>query len=839
MKKAAAFLNAALVSVGAMLLLGMNAEAAPETGREGVYSIGIPVAAEHDIADMATLPALKASPGPSGADVESVWALGAAGDWGAAESQLSALRGRHPGWQAPADLAGYVSTGLRQQRIQDALGAKNWAGALALLPAEKPGVCEPASQLWARAEALEGQGEPSALQDFYVRELTNCRAPELAAALAQRALSVLDANGLEAAARIPALAASNEPGIMAAYSALAREAAWQHFVAAEAAGDLASAAQIAEHSADTRVLAQAGWLFLAEDAGKSAVYFQAALALEETESARRGLAQAALATEDFGAARQAIAGAPQAAEFSSLSARADLGEARLARKDGNWKQAVDLAGRAMALDPALKSEAEAVGGGALLDAAGQAYDAGDFAGARALAQQAAGYPAVRRAAEMRMAWAALQDGEAELASASFSQLYLAIPDNESAEGFALAAQKTGTLDSAASIARAVGGPLGAKVQAQYAATAFYAGDYLTARALAPDTYEALDGVDHTIYRQTVSMRQQDGARGENRLTGYAATSSIEMVRGVSRYEIGLTLYKLDTGAAGGAGRESFAAPYLGWSREGKTSLAARVGLLPIGGGADTAVTGEIAAARNFGKHSGEARAFVRPRTDSALAFAGGDTGRIQETGLSARGRLDVGSGRAVQADVTVSRLDGRGVVDNDMISTGVSASQSIKKDGFAYLVTGPFYQFQAYDRNTNFFSAGHGGYFSPQEFHRAGWSVNARTEPLKDWLVKADAAVAFESVREGSAFEFPLESGGGARFGGGRSSGVAGAIDVALAHRIGPEVIISANLSATASKAFEDLRAGIGFIWVPGGRAGLVPTDLSTDPFSPGSWIRP
>ncbi|MEZ6013363.1 MAG: cellulose synthase subunit BcsC-related outer membrane protein [Hyphomonas sp.] len=155
------------------------------------------------------------------------------------------------------------------------------------------------------------------------------------------------------------------------------------------------------------------------------------------------------------------------------------------------------------------------------------------------------------------------------------------------------------------------------------------------------------------------------------------------------------------------------------------------------------------------------------------------------------------------------------------------------------MVTGPFYQFQSYDRNTNFFTTGHGGYFSPQEFHRAGWSINARTKPLNDWLVKADAAVAYETVREDAASEYPLNADQGMRIGGGDSSGVAGAIDIALARRIGPEVIISANLSATASKAFEDLRAGIGIAWVPGGRAGLVPTDLTTDPFSPASWIRP
>ncbi|OYW83342.1 MAG: hypothetical protein B7Z22_12745, partial [Hyphomonas sp. 32-62-5] len=381
--------------------------------------------------------------------------------------------------------------------------------------------------------------------------------------------------------------------------------------------------------------------------------------------ARRGLILAALAAGDHAGARSAIAETPSAEGFDGLLARVDLEEARRLRQQGNWLRAAELAGQAARLDPALAGEAQLIAGGALLDASAKAYDQGDLETAGALARKAAAYPPVQRAAQMRSAWVDLQSGDAELATATFSRLYLAAPDDESAEGFALAAQKAGKLDSAAAIARAAGGPLGAKVQAQYASAAFYQGDYLTARALAPDTYEALEGVDHTLYRQTLSLRQQDGARGENRMTGYASTTSMEVVRGVSRYEAGVTLYKIDTGADAGAGRETFAAPYLGWSREGEASLAARIGLLPVGGGADPTLTGEAAATRRFGAHTGEARVFIRPRTDSLLAFAGedaasgGQSGRVVEAGALVRGRFDAGGGRAVQADISAAHLDGR------------------------------------------------------------------------------------------------------------------------------------------------------------------------------------
>ncbi|MFN4183653.1 MAG: cellulose synthase subunit BcsC-related outer membrane protein [Hyphomonas sp.] len=838
MIRSAGPLRAAIAGAGAMLFAGMGAQAAPDAGREGVFSIGIPTAdLAQESAEQRVPP-----PEPDERDIRSVWTLGAEGKWEEAAGRLRALRGRHQLWRVPDSLAAYVSAGQRDQQVRDALAEEDWARVLSLLPPPETDVCERFDHIWARADALQGAVQMMDLQDFYVRTLTNCRDPGLLAALAARAASVLDDEGIAAVIRISELSGSNDPEVVQAYAALVQADAWRRFEAAKSAGDTEAAGALAENSGDANLMTQAGWMFLEPDAARGAVYFRKALAHGADDEARRGLTMAALALDDHAGARAVIADARDTSSFAGLSALADLGEARALRQQGDGLRVAELADRAVKLDPALAGQAQAISGGALLDAAGSAYDQGDFDAARTLARKAATYPPVQRAAEMRAAWAELQSGDAELAAATFSALYLATPDSESAEGFALAAQKAGTLASAAAIARAVGGPLSEKVQMQYASVAFYDGDYLTARALAPEAYEALEGVNHTIYRQTLTLRQQDGARGDNKMTGFSSTTSIEAVRGVSRYEAGVALYKLDTGAAGGAGRETFAAPYLSWSQEGETSLAARIGLMPVGGGTDPAITGEAAAIHSFRQNTAEARVFVRPRTDSLLAFAGepgAGTGRISESGALVRGRFDVGGGRAVQAELSASSLDGRGTVSNSAISAGLSASQAIAKDGFDYLVTGPFYQFQSYNRNTNFFSAGHSGYFSPQQFHRTGWSLNARTESLKDWIVKADAAVAIESVREDASVQFPLLPDQGAVIGGGHSSGIAGALDIALARRLGREVIISANLSATASKAFEDLRAGIGLVWVPGGRAALVPSDLATDPFSPGSWIRP
>jgi tetratricopeptide (TPR) repeat protein len=775
--------------------------------------------------------------------IQAVWDLGGAGDWDAAQKVLRALKTANPGWQVPANLKSYLSAGQRDQQIAGALAARDWNVTLALLPAPLPSACEASFHLWARAGALEGLGAQTAINSFYIRTLTNCTDTDLAAALAERAVGVLDADGLTAAAALPTLSQSNEPRVRLAHAHLVRAERLQRFEAALTTGDFAAVQALAFRSDDPRLLTQAGWTFLETDARSATNYFERAYALGGGADALRGLVMATLATGRVASARAGTAEAKDAVLAAELSARIDLVEAAARREAGDWTGAITLASSAARGNPELAEPADALIAGARLELASAAYEAGNFAEARGLALAAAGHKPLRRAALMRAAWSDLLLGQNRDAASAFSRLYLETPDAESAEGYTLAAQRTGDLDAVAALARTLGGPLGAKVEARYAAAAFDQGDYLIARAHAPEAYDALEGMDGSWYRQAVSARRQGGTQGESRLSGFVSTTSAGTTRGADRFEAGVSVYTLDAG--GSAKRETFAAPFAAWSREGEISLAARVGLLPIGADAYPALTAELAIARDVRGGALEARAFVRPKTESVLAMAGQTDGagnvfgRVTETGARLSARLPAGKSLSVQAELSAASLDGVNTAGNAMIGGGLSASRAFDRDGFAYLVTGPFYQYQSYDRNTNFFTPGHGGYFSPQSFHRAGWSLNAQTEPLKDWIARANIAGAHESVEEDAAAASPLLPAPQPFIGGSNSSGLAGALDLSLARRVTRNVIFSANAAAIVSQAYEDVRVGFALTWAPGGRTGLVRGDLPTDPFNPGAWIQP
>lgn len=816
-----------------------DAQALLKSQGEVVLSLGIPSADEPEVAETIT----SAGDVPPAASVQAVWDLTTSGAWADATGRLAALKLDHPQWSVPRDLSAHLAAGQREARLKSALEGEDWQEVLAQLPPAIEGHCEPARELWARADALQGLGATRDLESFFVRTLTHCTDPDLVASLAGRSLVALDAAGLETVSHLPALERASDPQVMGALEKLRRADQRNRFDTALKAGDLKALSVIADTAQEPGLLSQAGWTFVATDAARAGTYFERALAAGAGDDARRGLAMARLNTDDLEGAHYALAGAESPAKLLDVAARIDLRSAEFRRAAGDWKTATTLADRAASMDPALTGDAAHVAGGALLDAAEAAYDQGEFAQARRLAERATVYPPTRRAAQMRMAWSDLQSGETTAAATTFRDLYTEHQDAESAQGYSLAAARTGELEQAASLARALGGPLGAEVNARYASAAFETGDYLTARYYAPASYADLVGLDGPWVRQGVTGRDQAGTNGEGALAGIASVTSIGMSRGADRFEAGVSVYSLDARAPGSRG--AFAAPYLAWSREGQTSLAARVGVLPVGGDADMSVSAELAAAHEHEGRVIEGRVFSRPKTDSLRAFAGQEGadgtvyGRVSESGVSLRARVPARHKFSLQAELGTAHLSGQSVNDNAMVSAGISASRAIEVDGFAYLATGPFYQFQSYDRNTNFFVDGHAGYFSPQAFHRAGWSLNGQTSPLKDWMVKADAAIAYESVEEDAAPANPLWSGSQPVIGGGRNTGVAGSIGIAAARRVSRSVIFSADLSATASKAYEDFRLGLALTWVPRGRAGLVRGDLPADPFAPSTWIQP
>jgi hypothetical protein len=158
----------------------------------------------------------------------------------------------------------------------------------------------------------------------------------------------------------------------------------------------------------------------------------------------------------------------------------------------------------------------------------------------------------------------------------------------------------------------------------------------------------------------------------------------------------------------------------------------------------------------------------RSVTDSVLSWAGlrdPVTGRVWGgvTRTGGRAQLEFGSGPVTfYAGGGYAVLKGQGVADNSRLEAGAGASYTVFRRPDSELTAGADLVWFAYDKNLRHFTAGHGGYFSPQSYAALNLPVDyrARTGELS-WHL--GATLGFASWREDAAPVFPANAAAQAR----------------------------------------------------------------------------
>jgi Tfp pilus assembly protein PilF len=190
-------------------------------------------------------------------------------------------------------------------------------------------------------------------------------------------------------------------------------------------------------------------------------------------------------------------------------------------------------------------------------------------------------------------------------------------------------------------------------------------------------------------------------------------------------------------------------------------LKADVGTTPIGMGANR-VVGGVSYEQRFGP-TVSAKAFVerRPVTDSLASYAGAKdpvSGAIWGEVMrgSAGGNLSFDApayGAYVQG--SASRYGGLNVPNNDGYEVNVGAYVRPYHTDDSRLQIGANLNHQHYAANQNFFSLGHGGYFSPQQFTSLSMPINYTVKRGR-WRLELEGAPGYQTYTEDAAPYFPV-----------------------------------------------------------------------------------
>ncbi|MGK7861473.1 cellulose synthase subunit BcsC-related outer membrane protein [Falsiroseomonas sp. E2-1-a4] len=154
----------------------------------------------------------------------------------------------------------------------------------------------------------------------------------------------------------------------------------------------------------------------------------------------------------------------------------------------------------------------------------------------------------------------------------------------------------------------------------------------------------------------------------------------------------------------------------------------------------------------------------RGMNDSLLSWSGATDprtgaswGPVLRTGGRAQIEFPLGNGYGYVGG-GYSSLDGSGVASNTRIEGGAGVSVPVWRQGDAELRTGLDLVYLAYERNLRYFTLGHGGYFSPQQYTALNIPVDYRGRS-GDLTYGVGATIGYAAWREDSAPVFPNDPG--------------------------------------------------------------------------------
>lgn len=226
----------------------------------------------------------------------------------------------------------------------------------------------------------------------------------------------------------------------------------------------------------------------------------------------------------------------------------------------------------------------------------------------------------------------------------------------------------------------------------------------------------------------------------------------------------------------------------------------------------------------------------KPVTDSVVSYAGtrdpvtGERwGQVMRTGGGAGFSYDR-NGNGVYGEVAYNRYRGTNVRNNHGIEANVGGYLRLIKGERSQLTGGINANYQTYDNNQNYFTYGHGGYFSPQSFLSIGFPINYTLES-ETLDIKANLTPGFQSFSQDETALYPtdpalqanldalkdLNTDVRARYDSLSRTGFAISAGGEVYYKVSPNTQVGGNISFTSFGQYEEFRSLIGIRQAIGG----------------------
>lgn len=304
-----------------------------------------------------------------------------------------------------------------------------------------------------------------------------------------------------------------------------------------------------------------------------------------------------------------------------------------------------------------------------------------------------------------------------------------------------------------------------------------------------DDIQALAGEVGTTVDVETRYRQRSGEAGLSKLKDIGGTATVATGFAGGRISASASPVVLDAGQASRSGQARFGynptieaqaivdqqpSPLVAADTQHDSGVAfdvayqngafkADVGTTPVGFN-KTNIQGGVSVSPKLNENvSARIWGERRPVTDSVLSYSGSKDpvtgqrwGSVMRSGGGGALSYDR-NGSGVYADAAYYRYDGDHVRKNSSYQVNIGGYLRAYRSASSTLSIGANINYQAYDNNQNYFSFGHGGYFSPQSFVSLSFPMHFDTKFGSGWKAKIDFAPGYQSYKQDAVALYPTD----------------------------------------------------------------------------------
>ncbi len=255
-------------------------------------------------------------------------------------------------------------------------------------------------------------------------------------------------------------------------------------------------------------------------------------------------------------------------------------------------------------------------------------------------------------------------------------------------------------------------------------------------------------------------------------------------------------------------------PDAGLELEGRIPVALHLGTTPLGG----PVTAEPTFSARLGSEAGFLEAHRLSVRDSILSWVGqkdpysrASWGRVTRLGAEAGKTFPFEGIGWLALNAGFDHYEGKNVIENQALRGGIAVGRThlVEGDEWSY---GAFLRLAHFRRNSDFYTFGHGGYYSPQFFSIVGPFGRLRTAACRDFWIDLQLSAGWLHQRRHQSRRYPLDDDPEANgtYDGGSDHRIGASVRVQGMKQLTPFVALGGLFSFGASGDWTEWMVGAG-----------------------------